>query len=401
MNFLYLPFSWIMKLCLTMAGNSYLFALLFFALIIQIILLPLAIKQQKSQIKMASVKPKEMAIREKYKGRNDNVTRQKMQMEIQEMYQQTGASPFSGCLPLLVQLPIIFILFTIVRNPISYATNIENFDSEAQATSAVEFYEKEKELLIADKFEEGEYDKLIATIDGYITSLKSESLREMEISRLIIDGENTINQLVEEGKLGGDIVAVYNEKGFAQYRDSLPDYTVGPINLIDEPDFDGDPWLLLIPLLVFLTSFISTKLTRRLSGAAQQTDDNGNPIGGGLFMEVGMPLMSAIFTFSFSAAIGVYWIWRTLISMIQSFAMAKLLPIPKVTEEDIAAARKELKISQKTKKKKVITIEVDEDDDSYDDLVVNKDGTRTKTIDVTQRTPRKIEMLTDDDENEE
>ncbi len=401
MNFLYLPFSWIMKLCLTMAGNSYLFALLFFALIIQIILLPLAIKQQKSQIKMASVKPKEMAIREKYKGRNDNVTRQKMQMEIQEMYQQTGASPFSGCLPLLIQLPIIFILFTIVRNPISYATNIENFDSNAQATAAVEFYEKEKELLIADKFEEGEYDKLIATIDGYITSLKSESLREMEISRLIIDGEDTMNKLVEEGKLGGDIVAVYNEKNFAQYRSELPDYTVGPINLIDEPDFDGNPWLLLIPLLVFLTSFISTKLTRRLSGAAQQTDENGNPIGGGLFMEVGMPLMSAIFTFSFSAAVGVYWIWRTLISMIQSFAMAKFLPIPKVTEEDIAAAKKELKISQKTKKKKVITIEVDEDDNSYDDLVVNKDGTRTKTIDVTQRTPRKIEMLTDDDENEE
>ena len=52
----------------------------------------------------------------------------------------------------------------------------------------------------------------------------------------------------------------------------------------------------------------------------------------------------------------------------------------------------------KQKKKKVITIEVDEDDDTYDDMIVG--GKATKTIDPTQRTPRRIEMLTADDEDE-
>ena len=114
-------------------------------------------------------------------------------------------------------------------------------------------------------------------------------------------------------------------------------------------------------------------------------------------MEVGMPLISAIFAYSFSAAVGVYWIWRTVIGMGQTILFAKLMPIPKVTEEDIAAAKKEMKANQK--KKKVITIEVDEDDNSYDDMIVDGNTNRkVKEIDPTQRKPRRIEMLTVDDD---
>jgi YidC/Oxa1 family membrane protein insertase len=152
---------------------------------------------------------------------------------------------------------------------------------------------------------------------------------------------------------------------------------------------------MIVPILVFLSSWLSTKLMRKFS--PQQTDANGNPIGGGLFMEVGMPLMSAIFAYSFSAAIGVYWIWRTVISILQSFIMSKVMPIPAVTEEQIAEARREMKTKQK--KKKVITIEVDEDDDSYDALVVEKKSAPVSE-DVTTRKPRTVEMLTADDEDE-
>lgn len=421
MSFIYLPFSYLMKGCLYIAGNSYLLALLFFALAIEIILIPLAIKQQRSQIMMAKVKPKEMAIREKYKGRNDRTTQMKMSTEIQEMYQKAGYNQFAGCLPLLIQLPIIFILFTIVRNPITYASNIKNYNAVEQAAVAVEFYQTEKEMLNKDAEDYSDIIEQIETyqkylggevkkgddnndvvengVTVYVSTDKDSSLREMELSRLIIDGRDNLQELIDEGKIDASILTVYEETGFESYKDKLPNYRVAGINLIDEPDFNGDPWLLLIPLLVFITSFLSTKITRKLSGSAQQTDANGNPVGGGLFMEVGMPLISAIFTFNFSGAVGVYWVWRTLVAMLKSFIMAKAMPIPVVTEEDIIAAKKEMKA--KVKKKKVITIEVDEDDDSYDDIIV-KGGTaaKTKTIDPTQRTPRKIEMLTADDEDE-
>ena len=180
MNFIYLPFSYLMKGCLYLSGNSYLIALLFFALAMEIILLPLAIKQQKSQIKMAEIKPKEMAIREKYKGRTDRVTQQKMTIEIQEMYQESGYNQFGGCLPLLIQLPIILILFAIVRNPITYASNIENFDLPAVSQTAVDFYQTQKEMLIKDKFEGNEYAEYVALLDSYQMAIGGKKQEEQK-----------------------------------------------------------------------------------------------------------------------------------------------------------------------------------------------------------------------------
>lgn len=423
MSFIYDIFSYLMKGCLYISGNHYILALLFFALAMQIVLLPLAIKQHKSQIKMAQVRPKEMAIREKYKGRTDRVTQQKMSMEIQEMYQQSGYSQFSGCLPLLIQLPIILILFTIVRQPLSYASDLtkdnENFIKD-NSKAAVEFYQAEKEALVKENFEtESEYTEYVKIIEGYQVYLGGEkqeettsnglsiytfkedsdlSQAEMVLSHVIIDGREDLDNL--GNKVDASIYDKYNSYNFDEYAEQLPNYRIGTLNLLNEPDFGANIWLMIIPVLVFLTSFFSTKITRRFSASANQTDANGNPVGGGLFMEVGMPLISAMFAYSFSAAIGAYWIWRTLLSMIQTIVLAKAMPIPVVTEADIAAAKKEMKANQK--KKKVITIEVDEDDNSYDDMIVDNSratsGKKTKTVDPTTRTPRRIEMLTADDD---
>ena len=422
MNFIYDIFSYLMKGCLYISGNHYILALFFFALAMEIILLPLAIKQQKSQIQMAKIKPKEMAIREKYKGRNDRTTQQKMTMEIQDMYQQNGYNQFSGCLPLLIQLPIIFILFAIVRQPISYSSNLTKDDADFiknNAQSAVEYYQIEKESLIKDNFDSTEaYDEYVKLIDGYQVELggkaleeKTESgltvyefndkanlkLAEMALSRLIINGQEDLDNLKEDGRVEEAALTAYNDYGFGEYAEQLPEYRIGSLNLLNKPSLSGDYWLLLIPLFVFITSFFSSKIMRKYSGSANQTDANGNPVGGGFFMEVGMPLISAIFAFSFSGAIGAYWIWRTIIGMGKSVVMAKVMPIPVVTEEDIAAARKEMKTKQK--KKKVITIEVDEDDNSYDDMIVGGNKA-TRNVDVTTRTPRRIEMLTADDEDD-
>lgn len=437
MNFIYDIFSYLMKGCLYISGNHYIIALFFFALAMQIVLLPLAIKQHRSQIKMAQVKPKEMAIREKYKGRNDRATQQKMTMEIQEMYQQNGYSQFSGCLPLLIQLPIILILFTIVRQPITYGARLpsenEKFNKDYYE-QAVVFYQEQKEALDINAFaNEQEYWDYVSKIETYQTSLGVNAPKEGEeqqkitvngkelnvytfsaennerfkgvdaeivLNRLINDGRETTQKLIDEKKISLELnpefsLAIFDE--LDQYQDKTPNYRIGSLDFSEEPDFKDNIWLMIIPLLVFLTSFFSTKLTRRFGASANQTDANGNPVGGGLFMEVGMPLISAIFAYSFSAAIGAYWVWRTVISMIQTVLFAKLMPIPQVTEEDIAAAKKEMKANQK--KKKVITIEVDEDDTSYDDMIVQGNITKkVKEIDPTQRKPRRIEMLTADED---
>ena len=101
-------------------GGSYVWALFLFAVVIEILLLPFAIKQQMNSIKQARLRPKEMAIRKKYAGRNDQTTQRKMNEEIQKLYQQEGFNPMGGCLPMLIQLPIILALYQIVIDPLQY-----------------------------------------------------------------------------------------------------------------------------------------------------------------------------------------------------------------------------------------------------------------------------------------
>ena len=86
--------------------HSYILALLIFAIIVEILLLPFGIRQQKNSIKQAKLRPKEMAIRKKYAGRNDQPTQQKITQEIQELYTNEGYNPMGGCLPLLELIQI-------------------------------------------------------------------------------------------------------------------------------------------------------------------------------------------------------------------------------------------------------------------------------------------------------
>ena len=116
--------GYILKWCNNLVGNQYLLALLLFAVIVEIALLPLGISQQRKSRKQAKLRPKEMAIRKKYNGRDDQQSKQKMSLEIQEMYQKEGFNPMSGCLPMLIQLPIIIALYNIVMNPLKYICNL-------------------------------------------------------------------------------------------------------------------------------------------------------------------------------------------------------------------------------------------------------------------------------------
>ena len=90
-------FGYVVEFCYNIGGQNYLVGLILFAIIVKLAMLPLSIKQQKNSIKQASLRPKEMAIRNKYKGRNDQPTQQKMQNEIYELYQRENFNPAGGC----------------------------------------------------------------------------------------------------------------------------------------------------------------------------------------------------------------------------------------------------------------------------------------------------------------
>ena len=126
-DWLYTALGAMMRFFNTITG-TYALALLFYALIFKIVFLPFSIKQQKNQVKMAKLTPKIELIKAKYKGRTDQPTMQKQQQEIMELQQKEGYNPMSGCLPLLIQLPIIMLLYTVIQGPLSYiAKTTETF----------------------------------------------------------------------------------------------------------------------------------------------------------------------------------------------------------------------------------------------------------------------------------
>ena len=133
MDFITVPIGWLLKFFSTVCGNSYILAILLFSVVMEILMaLIFGIKQQKNSIKQARLRPKEMAIRKKYQGRDDKPTQQKMTQEIQELYQKEGYNPMSGCLPLLIQFPLLIALYNIVINPLKYICGLSD-----EAVSAI------------------------------------------------------------------------------------------------------------------------------------------------------------------------------------------------------------------------------------------------------------------------
>ena len=133
------PMVWIgqfLGLLTKITGGYYVLALFIFAIIVEIVLLYFSIKQQKNSIKQARMSPKERAIRKKYAGRNDQVSMRKMQEEIQRLYQEEGFNPMGGCLPLLIQMPVLIMLYNIVIDPLYYVLGKAEALSSALTTYA-------------------------------------------------------------------------------------------------------------------------------------------------------------------------------------------------------------------------------------------------------------------------
>ena len=213
----------VIRFCSSLVNNNYAIALLLFALIVKLILFPLGIKQQKNMVVQAKLRPREMAIRKKYAGRNDRATQQKMQEEVMALYQEEKYNPMSGCLPLLIQLPILFALYEVIRRPLTY---ICQYTSET-------------------------IEGIKNTLTGLGVELQ-KGIQEIEI-------------IGEMKKVGLDNFAGIN-------TESIPDFNFLGLDLAQVPSKLFWP-LIIIPVLNFAFTFISSKVTKKLSYQAPSAQD--------------------------------------------------------------------------------------------------------------------------------
>ena len=332
LHWIALGFEWMIN---TLGFGNFILGTVFFAIVVEIVMLPLAFYQQKNSRRQAMLRPKEMAIRKKYAGRNDQKTMQDMNQEIQQMYMDEGYNPAtSGCLPLLVSFPFVIALYYIVIDPLKYIMNCP-----AEVASALNVFAQAPRAA-------GGLGLELQARNGSIEILSI--LRENGTSCL--EGLKSFNFFTNS-----EAVLDTAKNIIADHK--IPDFSLFGVNFGLTPSFgnlkNGYWVLLLLPVLTFAVYFFSMKLTRKFNPPPMAAADDKATGCSNTIMDVSMPLMSAGFTFVVPAAVGLYWAIKSVVSTFKSWVMSKVMPLPEFTEADYKAAEKELAGKDKNKPKRV------------------------------------------------
>ena len=294
-SFFYSIFGWLFRILYGFIDN-YGVALLIFTLFFRIIILPTNIKTQKSSAKTVRMQPKLKRIKEKYADYSPQERQQKIQEETNALYQREGYSAMTqGCAPLLIQLPILWGLYGVVRQPLTYVLEIS----------------------------EGLISRL--TSSGLLLGIiKNSAYGETGIITQI---DNLVHKLpVTAAEFSTEIEKIRNF-----------DFTVFGIELGSTPEFSTiKEWgsssssakiLLLIPILAFVTSMMTSVLTQ--SRQKKNNPNMDNRMQGGCMMLM-MPLMSLYFTFMFPAGMGMYWILSNIFAFFQTLLLGYIYAPRKV-----------------------------------------------------------------------
>jgi YidC/Oxa1 family membrane protein insertase len=123
------PLKWVVELLLVAfhwlfnslgmdynGGLTWVLSIVGLVLVVRAALIPVFVRQIKSQRKMLEVAPQLKKIQDKYKGKKDQFSREAMSRETMELYKRTGTNPLSSCLPLLLQMPVFFSLFSVLND---------------------------------------------------------------------------------------------------------------------------------------------------------------------------------------------------------------------------------------------------------------------------------------------
>ena len=295
--------------------------IIIFSILIYALMTPLQIKQQKFSKLSAVMQPELQKIQKKYKGKNsDQAAMQKMQEETQAVYQKYGVSPTGSCVQLAIQFPILMALYQVIYKIPAYVGSVKNILSAAVTN--------------------------ITAVSGY-TDILQNFIKDNKMTRvqLIMDGSKATSNSVTDflyALYPSQWKSLAETSQFSGFSDTL-NSTAKEIshvqdflglNIADQPltyikaAFVGGSIILaivaiLIPILAWATQMLNIKL---MPQAAQQ--GNGDSQQDAMMnsmktMNMVMPLMSAVFCFTFPVGLGIYWVASAAVRSVQQFVINK------------------------------------------------------------------------------
>ena len=267
---------------------NYGLAIILLTLAVRILLLPLSIKQTRSQREMQRIAPELKAIQKKYKG-----DRQKVNEATMALYKEHGVNPLGGCAPLLMQFPVLIGLYYVISKPLAYM----GYKAIAGATGE----NSDGGKAVAP----GEYEVRTDDIPGLLEQIQGSSLADALRDRWL-----EVNQFLglrldcsSSGALGGQDPS-------------------GLDSACGNGIVDALPYLLLVVLMGASTWYMQKQLTasRGDSGASDQMAQQMQ-----MFTKI-MPIMLMVFAYNFPTGVVLYWLTTNIWTIGQQQLVLKVVP---------------------------------------------------------------------------
>lgn len=291
--------------------------IIIFTIITYTLMLPMTIKQQKFSRLSAVMNPEIQAVNKKYQNKRDQASMLKMQEETQMIYAKYGTSPTGGCLGSLIQFPILFALWPVIRNIPAYVTGVKNAymplvnqilssENGIKVMTAIgksteigmknsDFSKKNIIIDALYKFQSGTWDTLSEKLPELATTIDSVKKE--------VNGMNMF--------LGINIA----ETPWTMLKEGWTNISIGLIIAA-----------LLIPVLSGLTQWLSMKLVQKASQVRNNNgSDENNMMNQMNAMMNFMPLLSVFMCFSMPSGLGIYWIASAVVRTIQQVVINKKL----------------------------------------------------------------------------
>lgn len=276
--------------------------IILFTFIVNALMLPMQIKQQKFSKMSAIMNPELQEIQKKYKNKKDQASQQKMSLETQAVYQKYGVSPASGCLPMLITFPILFALYRVIYNIPAYVPQVyEIYSGLAEKIQAAGVTVEELSNMVAAKTyvitdavqaakESKDISYFVDVLGQFNTSAWGELIKKCP------DLESVITSVAEESRHINSFLG---------------------LNIADTPGIRSIS--IIIPVLSVVTQILSMKIS--MAGNTQVMDQNNPTAASMKMMNNVMPFITGIMCFMFPIGVGIYWVAGNVFRIFQSLGI--------------------------------------------------------------------------------
>ncbi len=350
MSFIMSILGWILSFLFSIVHN-YGIAIILFTVLIKLLLFPMELKQKRSMSKTQKIQPLLMEVQKKYA--ND---KEKLSQETMKLYKKYGISPMSGCLPMLIQLPIIFALFYVIRKPLIYMVGIE-FSETWRIAEAFEYWvaniaSPEQLATVPQAIKDA-----VANGNNLVSGSNLFGNYEINIAEIIANNPEILNHrfIVEHWGTSGIPSVDFNFLGMNLAKAPSFGAIIGLFSGNVPPV--GTMLLWIIPLASGASAFMSARLASEKKPKEQknvilaENEKPQNTGGGGEAMKSMskiMPIFSVVFAFSLPAGVGLYWTTSNLIQIASHIIVKKHFDVD-ISLEELEGEKKNAKNRKKRK----------------------------------------------------